>query len=443
VHPFRGAAIAVIVAIAFGALPAEASAQSGSPGGATQATEVGITSSTIRIGVIADVDNAAAPGLFAGSPAAVKAFATFMNAHGGLAHRKLVVDFIDSHLSSSDARNAVITACSQDFAIVGTAALFLQNVDDMLACKDLAGATTGLPDLPIVSTELAQQCSSVSFGVNPGQIDCSTKSLHPQTFRSNQGTIKYYLRTHKNLHGVMLYANDIKAAAIGGLVLAKGSEASGVKSDGEIGVSALATQSGYTPVAQRMKDKGSNYALNAGQFSQMVALRKEAVLQGINNKDVVWDCFSNCYDKRLIEQGGSAVEGQYVTLTQIPLNETKYNKAVANYVKAAGADKVDGFGSYAWIASLLLRDSINAIVKKGGDNALTRKALLAQLTATTSFNADGMWGTTNIGHRIPSPCFLVMQVKNGQFTRVYPTKPGTFDCKASNNITEKADLFSG
>ncbi len=174
-----------------------------------------------------------------------------------------------------------------------------------------------------------------------------------------------------------------------------------------------------------------------------MALRKEADLQGINSKDVVWDCFSNCYDKRLIEQGGSAVEGQYVTLSQIPFNETKSNKAVATYVTATGVDKVDGFGAYAWIASVLFRDSVNAIVKKGGNNALTRKALLAQLTATTSFNADGMWGTTNIGQRIPSPCFLVMQVKNGQFTRVYPTKPGTFDCKASNRITEKADLFSG
>jgi hypothetical protein len=442
VRGIRGAAIVLTVAIAFGASAVGASARSGSAGGALQASEVGITDSTIRIAVVADVDNAASPGLFAGSPTAVKAFAKLINKRGGLAGRKLVVDFIDSHLSDSDARNAIIKACSEDFALVGTAALFLNNVDDMVSCKDKAGASTGLPDIPIVSTELAQQCSPVSYGVNPGQIDCSTKDQHPQTFRTNAGTIKYFLKTHKKLHGVEIYANDIKAAAAAGLTLIKGTEAAGAKSDGEFGVSALATQSAFTPIVQKMKSAQSNYAFNAGPFSGMVALRKEAVLQGIDSKSVVWDCYSNCYDNRLLEQGGAAVEGQYVTLSQLPLNETKVNPALADYVKAVGADKVDGFGSYAWVASILLRDSVNAIVKKGDNNSLTRKAFLAQLAATTSFNADGMFGTVNIGQRIPTPCIAILQVQNGAFKRVFPKKAGTLDCKASNEANVKADLFT-
>jgi hypothetical protein len=443
VRAVRGGAIALVVAVALGAVAAAASAQPGSPGGAAQGTEVGISSSTIRIGVIADVDNPASPGLFAGSPAAVQAFATYVNGTGGLAGRKLAVDFIDSHLSDSDARNAIIKACSQDFAIVGTAALFLNNVDDMVACKDQAGAATGLPNIPIVTTSLADQCSPVSYGVNPPQLDCSTKSLHPQTFRGNQGPVKYYLRKHKGLHGIFLYSNDIKAAAIGGLTLAKEAEGGGIKSDGEIGVSALATQSALTPVVQQLKSKSSNYAFNAGPASGMVALRKEATLQGVNPKSVIWDCASNCYDKRFIQQGGTDVEGNYLYLSALPFTEAKSNTALANYIKFTGADKVDGFGEYAWVASLLLRDSVNAIVKKGGNNALTRKALLAQLAATSAFDAGGMWGTTNIGQHSPTPCFIIMQVKNGQFRRVYPTKPGTFDCTKSNGISVKADLFTG
>ena len=36
--------------------------------------------------------------------------------------------------------------------------------------------------------------------------------------------------------------------------------------------------------------------------------------------------------------------------------------------------------------------------------------------------------------------FLMTQVKNGKLVRVYPTKPGTFDC-AKKNVTEiKLDL---
>jgi hypothetical protein len=374
----------------------------------------------------------------------VTAFAKFVNANGGLAGRKLQVDFLDSHLTDTDARNAVIKACSQDFAIVGTEAAFLNNVDDLVGCPDHTGAATGLPDLASFSQNIAEQCSPVTFSANPGQLDCSTKAQHPQIYRANQGPIKYYQRAvTKNLHGIAVYGNDLQASAIAGLALARGTQGGGVKSDGEFGTSARAQQSAYTPIVQQMKNKQSNYAFMANTFGSLVLLRKEATIQGINNKNVVWDCFSNCYDKNLIQQGGTAVEGQYVALSQLPFNETKANPALANYVKAVGADKVDGFGAYSWIASLLLQDAVNAIVKKGGNNAVTRKALLAQLAATTSFNADGMWATTNVGQRIPTPCFLLMQVKNGQFARVYPKAPGTFDCNRSNGISVKANLLTG
>ncbi|HEY8217612.1 MAG TPA: ABC transporter substrate-binding protein, partial [Acidimicrobiia bacterium] len=405
-------------------------------------TEVGITADEIRIAVVADDENPLAPGLFHGSPVAVKAFAKYINSLGGLAGRKVVVDFIDSHLSADDARNAIIKACSDDFALVGTVALFLNNVDDMVSCVDKNGTTTGLPDLAIIMTEVVQQCSPVSFSINPGQIDCSTKDQHPQTFRANQGTVKYYQRTiDKNLHGVFVYSNDLKSAAVGGLTLARGAQAGGVKRDNETGISALATQSAFTPVVQQLKDSHSNYALNSGPFSTMVSLRKEAKLQGVNLDDLVWDCFSNCYDKRFIEQGGADAEGQYVTLSALPFNEKKYNKALANYIKFAGADNVDGFGTYAWLAGLLFRDSVNAIVKRDGVNGLTRSALLEQLKNTHAFDGDGMWATTDIGNHTPSACFMLTQVKGGDFKRVYPKKPGTFDCKKSNRIEIHEDLL--
>jgi hypothetical protein len=440
----RIAALSAVVALVVGVAGVPAAAPAGAQGKQAdlESTDVGISDTEIRIAVIADVENQLAPGLFEGSPNAVKGFAKYINSTGGLAGRKVVVDFIDSHLSPDDARNAVITACSEDFAIVGTAALFLNNVDDMIACQDKAGAATGIPDLPIVSTEVVQQCSPVSFPVNPPQLLCSTKDDHPQTFRANQGPIKYYEReVTKDPHGIFVYSNDLKSAAVGGLTLARGAQAGGVKSDGENGVSGRAPQSAFTPFVQQMKDAASNYALNSGPFSAQVALRKEAKLQGINADDVIWDCFSNCYDERLIEQGGADVEGQYVTLTQLPFTEAKQNKAVANYIKFTGKDKIDGFGAYAWIAGLLFRDAVNAIVEDGGDNALTRKALLAELGKITSFDADGMWGTTDIANRVPSPCFMLTQVQDGEFARVYPKKPGTFDCKKRNRVKIEEDLF--
>ncbi len=407
-----------------------------------EASEVGITADEIRVAVIADDENPLAPGLFAASPVAIEAFAEYVNDTGGLAGRELVVDVIDSHLSADDARNAIITACAEDFAILGTAALFLNNMDDAIACPDKAGAATGIPDLAIVTTELVQQCSPVTFPVNPSQIDCDTKDQRPQTFRVNQGPVKYYEReVEDDLHGAYVYSNDIRSAAVGGLTLARGSQAAGVESDGETGISGRAPQSAYTPVVQQMKDAGSNYFLSAGPFSGVVAMRKEAKLQGLDSESIVWDCFSNCYDERLIEQGGADVEGQYVTINHLPFSERKQNDALASYVKYAGEDNIDGFGAYAWLSGLLFRDAVEAIVERDGVNGLTRAALLEELRNTNEFDGDGMWGTTDVGNHVPTGCFVLTQVQDGEFVRVHPKKPGTFDCKKSNRIEIEEDLF--
>ena len=95
----------------------------------------------------------------------MQAFGKYINGQGGLAGRKVVVDFIDSKLSGDETRNAIIKACQNDFAVVGTGALFMNNVDDLVACPDKAGAKTGLPDVPVVTLWEVQQNSPVSFPI--------------------------------------------------------------------------------------------------------------------------------------------------------------------------------------------------------------------------------------------------------------------------------------
>ncbi|HUV09483.1 MAG TPA: ABC transporter substrate-binding protein [Acidimicrobiia bacterium] len=434
-----GVALAITLSVATTPVAAQSAT-----GDKPKATELGVTAKEIRIAVIADDENQLAPGLFHAVPVAVEAFAKYINFTGGVAGRKLVVDVIDFHLSADDARNAIIQACENDFAIVGTSALFLSNVDDAVSCADKTGAATGIPDLAVFTTETVHQCSSVTFGINPPQLDCATRDASPQTYRANQGADKYYLRKiNKNLHGVFIYGNDLKASTVGGLGLARGIQAAGIKSDVEIGVSARATQAAYTPIVQQMKDADANYAYNASTLSAMVALRKEAKLQGLNADDVLWDCTTTCYDRAFLEQGGADVEGVYGWLGFLPFEEAKRNEALANYLKFTGVDNATGFGAYAWVAGLLFRDSVNAIVERDGVNGLTRAEMLSQLENTHAFDGDGMWGTTDIGNHKPTPCFMLYTVKNGKFTRAYPKKPGTFDCKKSNAIKVEADLLGG
>jgi hypothetical protein len=64
-------------------------------GTAAPGTDIGLTSTTIRIAAIDDVDTSVEPGLFQRNVNAVQAWVAMVNAHGGLAGRKVVVDFCD------------------------------------------------------------------------------------------------------------------------------------------------------------------------------------------------------------------------------------------------------------------------------------------------------------------------------------------------------------
>ena len=166
-----------------------------------------MTPTEIRIAVVADVDNPFAPGLFQSAVDAVNGAAKYINANGGIAGRKVKVDFIDSHLNANETRNAIITACQQDFALVGTEALFLSNMDDAINCKDINGAATGLPDLAAIATGIPETCAPVTYTPTGPQLLCDTKDQHPQTYQGNQGDTTYYKKNiDKNL------ARSVRAA---------------------------------------------------------------------------------------------------------------------------------------------------------------------------------------------------------------------------------------
>jgi hypothetical protein len=137
------------------------------------------------------------------------------------------------------------------------------------------------------------------------------------------------------------------------------------------------------------------------------------------------------------------VEGQHISLGFLPFEDGKANKAVAAFNKYTPADQRDGFAADGFAAGLAFRDAVNAVVKQSGANGLTRKALLTALNNLTAFNGDGFFGTTNIGGRVPTDCYVIVRVKNGKFVREYPTKPGTMDCAKRNLSNFKLDIGSG
>ena len=140
------------------------------------------------------------------------------------------------------------------------------------------------------------------------------------------------------------------------------------------------------------------------------------------------------------------MDGEYVDTLFLPFYDTKEQKAdpmLANFVKFTGKDNLDGFGDYAWSAAVAFRDAVNSVVKAHGVNGLTRANLFAALNQIHTFDADGMLAPIDLAGRGISHCHVLMQVRDGAFMRVQPTKPGTFDCNRKYVITRKLDLLPG
>ena len=431
----RSVLVMLVSALALtGVLGTGVAASAAADGGG--ASDVGITKDAIRIAVIADVDNPFKPGLFQGTVDGVNAAVKDINSTGGIGGRKLKVDFIDSKLNAAETRNAIITACDEDFAMVGTAAAFLTNVEDETRCKDKAGLATGLPDLASFVTGV-QQCSPVAYPVNPSLLDCTTKDDHPQTYYGSSGASKWYKDHIKGSpHGVYVATNDSAVAQRAQDLLFEFPKKLGMKADQHSYVSSTAPQSAYTPIVQQMKADGSNFAYAQGGDG-LIALRQEAELQGVDQSSVMWLC-NSCYNQQL-PKASEIVDGTYQGLGVLPFEEAKYNKNLGTLVKNVGKGTLDQFAVYGFAATLLFKEAAEAAIAEHGADGLTRANLLDALSKIRKFDAGGMIGASDIGGRRFGPCSIVMQIKDQKWVRVYPKKPGTFDCNPENLLSAKVD----
>ena len=188
--------------------------------------------------------------------------------------------------------------------MVGSEALFLNNVDDMVACKDAQGKATGLPDIPGLALEPVQRCSPVTYVFSGDSKSCAHQDEHPQTYFPQAGDARYYLKKFKDLHGIWLVPSDLRATRNAQITNFQAGFELGMKKDGDgfYDNSARSPQSALTPFVQVIKDNNSTFAYNGNAFNQMVLLRREAKLQGVNSVKL-WACNQGCYDIQFIEAG--------------------------------------------------------------------------------------------------------------------------------------------
>jgi hypothetical protein len=318
--------------------------------------------------------------------------------------------------------------------MVGTGMFLLSNFTDALNCTDKAGQATGLPDVPAVATNNAEACSAVSFPISGSLLDCSTLTSNPQKFTGQVGDSKYYVKKYGKLKGPIIVSSDSAATARSTSVLGLLAQDAGIDITQTIPMSSRDPQSAYTPVIQQMKNDGDNYNLTGTPVDNVISMRQEAQLQGFTDPKIVWSCQIQCYDAKTVA-AGSVMANTRMVMNFLPFTETKANTTLANFVKYVGKDKINGFGVWGWVSVLLFQQAADQVVKDQGVNGLTRANLLTSLKNTHKFDAGGMWGTMDPGAKQNTPCFMILNFDGSKYVRQYPSKAGTFDCKASNRQT--------
>jgi ABC-type branched-subunit amino acid transport system substrate-binding protein len=414
-------------------------ATSAAPTGTVPASDVGITASTIKVGMIADVNNPLVPGLFKDSVNAVKAWASEVNASGGLDGHQVQVDFCDSGLNPNSTTSCVIKACQNDFALVGTSANALVDLADLDGCKNAAGKAVGIANLAAFAF-VPQVCDPVTYDIGGVNSYCTTAKQATPTYDVPVGDTRYLVAHNPSLHGIWMYDTDDPTFKLTEVPLFQAESNIGIKKDGQgfYPLSGGVPQSALTPFIQQIKASGSTFVYDDTTTQSMVLLRKEAALQGVNNQVKIWECNSGCYDPSFAQLGGATVNGTYASLLELPyLSDQKANPLLDKLITDLGGPanfNNNAYGSY--IMALLFQDAVNKVIASG--QTLDRAALFTVLNNDEhSFNAQGNIGATDVSGHLGSNCEVLVQLQNGTWNRVDPTTPGTFNCSPSNVSTLK------
>jgi len=403
-----------------------------------QATEVGVSATEITVQVMADVGSPLAPGLFQGNLDALNAYATYVNAKGGIGCRKLVVKTWDSKLDANETKNGLINACQNSVAMVGDNSLFNPDTKPMTECVDKAGKATGLPDIAALANDVNEQCASTAFIIQAVAETCPITLGQPRPLKAMVGDTKYYVSQFPGLHGIFMVPGDLPGTVQSATYQIVAKQQAGITWDGTPKVSGRDEQPAYTPRIALMKSKGSTYVYDGSNDVAMIRIRKEAKAQGLDTVKV-WACSLACYTRNMLTQGGADVEGTYMWMQFLPFEEADQNAELKAYVDGVGASKVDSFGAQAWQAAALFKQVVDGIVAKSGPNAITRAAILDGLKNTKDFTANGWMGTKGKDLRGISECFVLLQIKSGKYERVFPTQKGQMDCSAGNIVTINID----
>ncbi len=356
---------------------------------------------TIKVGVATDKGYAARP-LNPEMFDAATAFVGWCNDQGGIRGKKLEVVDLDAKLFEVPV--AMEKACSEAFAMVGGGWVF----DDQMfprfhECKmiNFAGYSVTAP--------AAMNNAKVEPMPNP--LNDKPASWFQWAKKNHPDAIKRTAIVYTDFGTTIVQKEMYKAqlAAIGGFEVVD-----------EIPTNP-AGEANWAPFAQRLKDKQVGMLTVAGSAATVVGLYKAMREIGYVPELVLLE--GSLYTESLVAEGnGQATEGAVARSAFVPFEEPdqpamkSFLDMMAKYNPKGG---MAGLSLQTTSALLMFATAANTCLDRN-NNVLERECVLKAGTEIHSWTAGGLQAETDPGKNLPPTCGLLMTVKGGTWTRLYP-----------------------
>jgi ABC-type branched-subunit amino acid transport system substrate-binding protein len=176
-------------------------------------------------------------------------------------------------------------------------------------------------------------------------------------------------------------------------------------------------ESNFVSVAQQLENDGVEGFISL--LDPVASARLAGAIAQIGYEPLVANYGAQNYGRYFVELAGPAAEGALFPLA-FDIFENTANPTVARFnewfARVAPGRAPDFYAAMGWASADMLVSAIEA-----AGPAPTRDAVLANLRATTSFDAHGLLAPCNPAGKVTSPLFMVATVENGTWRRVYPS----------------------
>ncbi len=189
-----------------------------------------------------------------------------------------------------------------------------------------------------------------------------------------------------------------------------------------------AGEANWAPFAQQLKDANVSLLDFVGQPANLVNLLRAMDEIGYRPNTIIQQ--SNFYDSVLTEGAGPLADGILVRTFYTPFSEGDLNPAMARYLdnmaKYNPNGKIAGLGLQTTSAYLLFVTAANKCAESNG-GALNRECVLDAAKSITDWDGGGIHAPSNPASNRPPNCEMLLEIKDGQFTRLFPQRDSSDD----------------